>query len=58
MKHGAWEDWGKRAPRNSKGNQYTLAKAPEWAYCSADRFLQLLEEADDNKTTLETMQRE
>jgi hypothetical protein len=56
MKHGAWEDWGKRAPRNSKGNQYALVKAPEWAYCSADRFEELRYQAWFLKTTIENMQ--
>ncbi len=35
-----------------------MAKAPEWAYCTAERFVRLLDAAQASGQTLATMQGE
>lgn len=53
-----WTDWTGRPARKkgTLGNQYTRVIAPEWAYCTAERFVQLLMKADAEGVTLEKMQ--
>ena len=57
MPIGAFEEWTGKPSRN-RGNRFSNQhpSPPEWAYCPADRFVRLLEEADKNNTTLEKMQ--
>lgn len=52
------ENWVGRPSRNKvKGSaKPSTADAPEWAYCTAERFVQLLMKADAKGVTLEQMQ--
>lgn len=55
MKHGALDGWVNQTSRNA-GAKYTQVKAPEWAYCSADRFEEIRYQAWFLKTTISNMQ--
>lgn len=50
------DSWIGRTPTNKGEKVPQIVKAPEWAYCTAPRFVELLTMAEARKTTLEQMQ--
>jgi len=50
-----WKDWA-GSPARYKGGHKGKTKEPEWASCTAERFWELLEEADEKGVTLIEMQ--